>query len=290
VPIDPSAVGREVGPTPVSWTATDALVYALGVGCGPDEPAFVTENSEAIDQQVLPTFPLVLGQQGDPERAPARSGPSAMSMVGGYDPAMVVHGESSLSLHGPLPVRGRVDAYTRIAAIWDKGSAAVVVLSTEGRDPESGAVQYTTGSSVFIRGAGGFGGERGPSAATTSLPSRAPDAVVTYDTRADQALLYRLSGDRNPLHSDAVFARRAGFDRPILHGLCTFGFTGRALLDTVCRGDPARFRSMAGRFSKPVYPGDTITVKIWTDGTDVAFRTETTGGVVALDAGHGSFV
>jgi acyl dehydratase len=289
VPIDPSAVGREIGPVPVSWTATDALVYALGVGCGPRDLAFVTENSAVTAQQVLPTFPLVLGQQGDPERVSTTSGPRAMAMVGDYDPAMVVHGESSLSLRVPLPARGRVEAYTRIAAIWDKGSAAVVVLSTEGRDPDSGDVQYTTGSSVFIRGAGGFGGERGPSSAATPLPSRAPDAVVTYETRDDQALLYRLSGDRNPLHCDPAFARRAGFERPILHGLCTFGFTGRALLDTVCGGDPARFRSMSGRFSKPLYPGDTITVKIWIDGADVQFRTESAGGVVALDAGRGSF-
>jgi acyl dehydratase len=287
--IDPTAVGKEFGPVPVSWTPTDALLYALGVGCTSHDLAFCTENSHDLAQRVLPTFALVLGQQGDPDRITPAIGVSAMSAVGSYDPKMVVHGTSTLALPGPLPAAGEVDAYTRIAAIWDKGSAAIVELETEGRDRHTGAVRYTTGAGVFIRGAGGFGGARGPAGAADALPDRPPDAVVHYETGAEQALLYRLSGDRNPLHSDPVFAQRAGFERPILHGLCTFGFAGRALVDVVCDGDPARFRSMRGRFASPVYPGDTISVRIWIDGNEARFRTERADGPVAIDVGRCSF-
>ncbi|MGH9059802.1 MAG: MaoC family dehydratase, partial [Acidimicrobiales bacterium] len=163
-------------------------------------------------------------------------------------------------------------------------SGAVVAMSTEATDTATGRPLYTTTSSAFIRGEGGFGGDRGPSG-KVELPERAADHKVTYQTRPDQALLYRLSGDRNPLHSDPSFAALGGFDRPILHGLCTFGFTGRALLHEVCGSDPDRFVSMAGRFSRPVLPGDALTVEVWhlEDG-QAGFRTSTAAGVV-IDAG-----
>ena len=141
--------------------------------------------------------------------------------------------------------------------------------------PTRGELAFTTRTALFIRGAGGFGGPRNPEGdeesamAAEPLPTREPDEVVTYTTRDDQALLYRLNGDRNPLHSDPTFAKRAGFDRPILHGLCTYGFTGRALLHTVCGSDPARFGAMRARFSKPTMPGDTLTVSVWDIGAQV---------------------
>jgi len=172
-----------------------------------------------------------------------------------------------------------------VTGIYDKGSGAVVVSESTSVDAGSGQPCFSTTTSLFIRGEGGFGGERGPSS-TVPMPEREPDEVVTYPTRTDQALLYRLSGDRNPLHSDPVFAKRAGFDRPILHGLCTYGFTGRALLHAVCGSDPARFGTMAGRFSRPTYPGDTLTVAIWDDGDEVRFRTVNQRGETVIDAGR----
>jgi len=137
---------------------------------------------------------------------------------------------------------------------------------------------------AFLRGEGGFGGERGPSK-KREIPSRAPDHEVYYTTREDQALLYRLSGDRNPLHSDPGFAKLGGFDRPILHGLCTYGFTGRALLHAVCGGDPTRFRAMDCRFSKPVLPGDALTVRMWVEGSECTFQTLNRNGEVVIDQG-----
>ncbi|MCU1463655.1 MAG: htdY [Acidimicrobiales bacterium] len=294
MPIDPSAVGATFGPTTASWTSTDAIIYALGVGA--DELAFTTENSIGVAQQVLPTFPLVVGQVGrdrgarrEPRPPTEPAGPGPMARIGTYDPAMVVHAGSSVSAPGPLPPAGSADISGRIAAIWDKGSGALVVLESEGRDPSDGRLLFTTTFSTFIRGEGGFSGNRGPSASASAPPERPPDHVVEYRTSPRQALLYRLSGDRNPLHSDPEFAARAGFDAPILHGLCTFGFTGRALLRAVCAAEPARFRSMEGRFSKPVTPGDVLRVSMWMDGDSALFRTENQRGDIAIDNGRCTF-
>ena len=172
--IDPTALGNVFGPVPVSWTRMDALVYALGVGCGADDLAFATENSGGVAQQVLPTFPLVLGQQGDPDRMQRANTASAMSAVGSYDPKMVVHGTSKLAVWGALPASGTVDAHTRIVAIWDKGTAAVIELETEGRERDSGKVLYTTGAGVFIRGAGGSAASAGRRLRPMLRPSAHP--------------------------------------------------------------------------------------------------------------------
>jgi acyl dehydratase len=208
---------------------------------------------------------------------------------------MLVHGEQSIALHGELPTEGRISITTTVAGMYDKGSAGVVVLESESRHADSGVLAFTSRSSLFIRGAGGFGGPRNPEGdeeterAVEPLPTREPDETVTYSTRDDQALLYRLSGDRNPLHSDPAFAKRAGFDRPILHGLCTYGYTGRGLLHTVCGSDPARFGAMRARFSKPTMPGDTLTISVWDLGDRAAgtyrFRTETQRGETVIEAG-----
>jgi acyl dehydratase len=161
----------------------------------------------------------------------------------------------------------------------------VVATSTVANDKATGKALWTTTSSAFIRGEGGWGGDRGPSGAV-EFPDRAPDHTVAYATRPDQALLYRLSGDRNPLHSDPKFAAMGGFDRPILHGLCSFGFTGRALLHALCQSDPDRFVSMAARFSKPVFPGEELTVTMWVTGEGTAvFRSSPPAGV-GIDAGR----
>jgi len=273
--IDPKAVGATAGPALRSWTSTDCLLYAVGVGAGVDELQFSTEK----DQKVLPTMAVVLTPRGA----------IPMAKVGTFDPAMLVHGEQAIELARPLPVEGKLSASGRIAAVYDKGKAAVVVIEIEAVDVASGELLYRTRSSTFIRGAGGFGGERGPSAPSPEPPKRTPDHEVTCETRPEQALLYRLSGDRNPLHSDPEFAKRGGFPRPILHGLCTYGFTGRALLRTLCGSDPARFKSMSGRFSNPVFPGEALTVSMWVDGHTCTFQTRKAGGEVVLDHGVMAF-
>ncbi|HET9075394.1 MAG TPA: MaoC/PaaZ C-terminal domain-containing protein [Acidimicrobiales bacterium] len=282
MPINPDAAGFSSEPRQSSWDSKDCLLYALGVGAGATDPTgfeleFTTENSQDVTQRVLPTFPVVVA-----------GGHGAFAKLGDFNPAMLVHGEQSVTLHAPLPVVGTVSAVTTITGVYDKGSGAVVAPETVATDTASGQAIYTTTSSAFIRGEGGFGGDRGPSG-TVQFPEREPDHRVTYATRPDQALLYRLSGDRNPLHSDPKFAALGGFDKPILHGLCTFGFTGRALLHTLCGSDPDRFVSMSARFSKPVFPGQELTVSMWVEGDGRAlFRTSTDAGVV-IDAGQLSF-
>ena len=271
MPLNPDAVGYETEPGEARWTSKDSLLYALGVGAGQTDPTgfeleFTTENSDGITQKALPTMPVVLAATA----APGSKGP--MDAIGTFDFAMLVHGEQSITLHQPVPVEGTAKIKGRVAAMYDKGKAAVVVLESEAVDP-SGAALWTNTMSAFIRGEGGWGGDRGPSGPRNVAPERDPDHVVSYTTRTDQALLYRLNGDRNPLHSDPKFAARAGFPKPILHGLCTYGFTGRALLHAVCGSDPTRFKAIEGRFSHPVMPGDTLDVKIWVDGNEAIFQT-----------------
>ncbi len=283
MPINLDAVGAPSDPVERSWTSTDCLLYALGVGAGSldavgFELEFTTENSTDRPQKVLPTFAAVAGGGGPPR-----------STLGAFDLAMLVHGEQSIELFGPIPPAGAVRTTSVVTGIYDKGSGALVVSESTSVDADSGEPRFAATTSLFIRGEGGFGGDRGPSSGSRPMPAGEPDDVVTYAVRSDQALLYRLSGDRNPLHSDPEFAKRAGFDRPILHGLCTYGFTGRALLHSVCGSDPTRFRSMAGRFSRPTYPGDTLTISIWNDGDDVRFRTDNQRGETVIDAGRFGF-
>jgi acyl dehydratase len=285
MPINHDAVGARSEPTESRWTSKDCLLYALGVGAGQIDPVgfeleFTTENSQDVPQRVLPTFAVVAGMS---------SGGGTLNAIGPFDHAMLVHGEQTVELHRPLPVEGHISTVSEVVGIYDKGSGAVVATEATATDVTSGTPLFTTRASLFIRGEGGWGGDRGPST-RAEPPAGDPDHQVTYGTRADQALLYRLSGDRNPLHADPKFAARAGFERPILHGLCTYGFTGRALLHTLCASDPDRFVSMSGRFSKPVMPGDTLTVSMWETGSGRAvFRTSTQRGDVVLDAGEATY-
>lgn len=272
--IDPGAVGRTSGPHPVRWTAKDAMLYALGVGAGSDDPArelaFTTENSIGMPQQVLPTFGVVISSGAPP------------IPVGTFDRSMSVHGEQSLECHRPLPPAGSGFSTTAIEGIYDKGSGALIQRLTTISD-EQGNTLALSRVSQFIRGAGGFGGERGP-ASPAPMPTRAPDEIVEQRTRRDQALIYRLSGDVNPLHSDPAFAAKAGFARPILHGLCTFGFVGRAILGLL-DGDTARFGGMNARFSAPVIPGDVLRTEFWSERSTLRFRTWV-GERLVLDGGE----
>ena len=277
MPLNPDGVGAVGTPARRRWDSKDALLYAVGVGAGTDKLAFTTENTQNLPQQVLPTFAVIIGGGGVP-----------MDKIGSFNPALMVHGEQGIELYDPIPASGEIESVGTITGIWDKGSAGVVEFESLATNVATGKPLLKTRSSLFCRGEGGFGGERGPSEKLV-FPDRAPDHEVRYTTREDQALTYRLSGDRNPLHTDPAFAALGGFERPILHGLCTWGFTGRALLHTLCDGDPARFKKMNSRFSKPVLPGDTLTVKLWVDGNTALFRTENDRGDVVIDQGQFEF-
>jgi acyl dehydratase len=282
--LDHSLVGVPGEPQLRSWDSKDALLYAVGVGAGLGDPLreleFTTENCEGIEQQVLPTYAVLVAQA-----RPARR-------LGDFDPALLVHAEQAFELHRTLPVAGTVRTTATVTGIYDKGSGALITTENEAVDDATGEPLVTTRSGIFIRGEGGFGGPRG-SGDSWALPDRAPDHQVVMETRPEQALLYRLSGDRNPLHVDPKFAARGGFSRPILHGLCTYGVTGRALLHALCDGDPARFRSMSGRFSRPVLPGEPLTVSMWLEGPSAdgegetaLFQTTREDGTVVIDRGR----
>jgi len=277
MPINPDAVGKTGGPVRRSWTSKDALLYAVGVGAGTDELAFTTENTKDTPQRVLPTFAVIIGGGGAP-----------MGEIGSFNPAMMVHGEQGIELLDEIPPDGEIESRGKVAAIWDKGNAAVIEFESESVNVKTGQPLLRTRSQLFCRGEGGFGGERGPSD-KIEFPDSAPDHEVTYKTREDQALTYRLSGDRNPLHSDPSFAAMGGFEKPILHGLCTYGFTGRALLHALCGSDPKRFKGMNARFSRPVIPGDELTISMWVDGHKALFRTTNQAGVVVIDQGVCTF-
>ena len=280
--IDLGIVGRRYASGPISWSSSQALLYALGVGAGGsdahDELAFTTENSHDTPQRVLPTFAVVLGAhgaEGEPV-SPVRGAPEIPL-------AQILHGEQTVTLHGALPVAGSATFTGAITTVYDTGRHAVVENVAELRDAATGDVLAETVSSMVVRGEGGFGG-RPATTPRWALPERPADVTRSYPTRRDQALLYRLSGDRNPLHSDPWFARSAGLERPILHGLCTYGFAGRALLHEVCGGDPDRFGSMSARFTRTVFPGDTLDVDVWRTTDGAVFRASVDARVV-LDRG-----
>jgi acyl dehydratase len=268
--IDPSAVGAVTEPMPFEWTDRDTLLYALGVGCGTDDLSFTTENSHDITQQVLPTYAVIC--------CPAFG---AAAKIGNFNWAMLLHGSQGVRLHAPLPPAGKLSVVTEVADIQDKGEGknAVVMLRGRGTDPDSGELIAETSTTFVVRGAGGFGGQPGQRPAAPEFPDREPDVRIPLPTREDQTLIYRLSGDRNPLHSDPWFARElAGFPKPILHGLCTYGFAGRALVADLGGGDASRITGMSARFTSPVFPGETLTTSIWrTEPGQALFTTEASG-------------
>ncbi|MBC2906960.1 MaoC/PaaZ C-terminal domain-containing protein [Streptomyces cupreus] len=262
MPIDAAkAVAAEPRSGEISWTAKDVQLYHLGIGAGlpatdPDELRYTLESR----LHVLPSFATVAGS-GAPGVI------SGLSMPGvEVELARVLHGGQSLEIHRPLPAEGTATTTSRIAAVYDKGKAAVLVLRTEVADAEGPL--WTNDSQIFIRGEGGWGGDRGPSA-RLDPPTGEPDKIVERRIREDQALLYRLSGDWNPLHADPEFAAKAGFDRPILHGLCTYGITLKAVVDTLLGGEVGRVRSYATRFAGVVYPGETLRIRMWDQGDAV---------------------
>lgn len=262
MPIDTDvAIGADLPQRLFCWAPSDVLLYHLALGAGRDPVAatelrYVTEN----DLQVLPTFALT---------APTFQmfEPPAVSLPGiDLDLATVLHAGQELVMHRPLPTRGKATLRSRVADVYDKRSAAVVVQQSEAVD-ETGRELFTTRSSIFARGAGGFGGDRGPSV-SVEAPDGRPDVEVSTPTLPQQALWYRLCGDRNPLHSDPEFARSAGFPRPILHGLCSYGMVCKALVDTLLDGDARRVRRFSTRFVGAVFPGETLRTRAWRRAAD----------------------
>ena len=248
-----------------SFGPKDCILYALGLGLGQDplnedELAFVYEKN----LKALPTFALVQGYSPYWLRNPES----------GVNWTKVVHGEQGLTLHKPVKTQGTVIGRTRIVEVIDKGEGKGALVFSERTitDKADGALLATLTQTTFCRADGGFGGPPREAPAPHPLPARAPDLVCDLPTRPEMALIYRLSGDVNPLHAEPEFARAAGFPRPILHGLATFGVAGHALLKSLCGYDPTRLAAMAGRFSAPVYPGETIRTEIWRDGKVASFR------------------
>jgi acyl dehydratase len=278
MPLNPAAVGAVGDVRTMSWNSKDALLYAVGIGAGQNDLPFTTENTKDIQQVVFPTFAVVAGS------GTTSPGKSAMAEIGTFNWALLVHGSQAITLHRPIPVEAEATVQDKVVAMYDKGKAAVVVTEAETK-LKTGELLWTTRSSVFIRGEGGWDGDRGPSGPQNEPPAKAPDHEVTLQTSPDQAFVYRLSGDRNPLHTDPSFAAIGGFDRPILHGLCSYGFTGRALLGALCNNDVTKFKHIEGRFSSPVMPGDALTVRMWSVGAGETLFTTSVGDRVVIDQG-----
>jgi len=260
MPIDLDvAIGAELDPVEFSWSSSDVQLYHLGLGAGAD-PLDPRELKYLIDEtpQVLPTFGNV-AQSFHMTEAPKVQFPGI-----DIELSRVLHASEAITAPGPIPPSGTGRAVTRFTEIWDKGKAAVIWSETEVTDL-TGALLWTQKRSIFARGEGGFGGERGP-ASTGGSPDRAPDVELDIVTLPQQALLYRLCGYRNPLHSDPEFATAAGFPKPILHGLCTYGMTAKALVDALLDGDVAQVGSYGARFAGVVFPGETLRANVWKDG------------------------
>jgi len=267
MPIDPKAIGATTKPHLMEWTDRDTMLYALGVGAGLDDLAFTTENSHDIPQQVLPTYAVIA--------SPAFG---AIGKIGTFNFGMLLHGSQQIKLFKPLAPAGKLSVVSDVADLQDKGEGknAVVVLRGRGTDPDTDELVAETVTTLVIRKEGGFGGQPGERPSAPPIPDREPDARVALTTREDQALIYRLSGDRNPLHSDPWFAKEmAGFPKPILHGLCTYGVAGRALVAELGGGDAEKVTAVGARFTSPVFPGETLTTSIWrTEPGHAVYRTE----------------
>lgn len=265
MPIDVDvALAAELPAAEFSWNSNDIQLYHLGLGAGADpldprELAYLLDNTP----QVLPTFGNV-AQSFHMTTAPTVNFPGI-----DIELSRVLHASEAISVPAPIPPSGTGVAITRFTEIWDKGKAAVIWSETEVTTPD-GAPLWTQKRSIFARGEGGFGGDRGPSG-TQVAPDRAPDLEIAIPTLPQQALLYRLCGDRNPLHSDPGFASAAGFPKPILHGLCTYGMAAKAITDALLGGDATQVGAYGARFAGVVFPGETLTARVWKeDGRFIA--------------------
>jgi acyl dehydratase len=271
-------IGRRLEDWELSYTDNQVLLYNLSIGMGrEDVEAELPYVFEQPALQCTPSFAALLAQGG-----------SRVMGGTGLKIARILHGEERLVLHRPLPPSGRILSTSWISELTDKGEkGAVITVSTEGRLAEESDPLYRVDHVIFARGDGGFGGASQSSFVPHVVPDRRPDLVHVTQTRTDDALVYRLNGDRNPLHAHPDAARKGGFDRPILHGMCSYGMACRAVLASVCDYDVSRFKSFDARFTSPVFPGETIHTDIWVDGTTVSFRSRVEArGITSLNNGR----
>jgi len=263
--LGPDVVGLELAATQFSYEERDVMLYALGIGAKELELIFERGLKTIPTFAVIPAFPALMG----------------LSAAVEINPVMILHGEQGFRINKQIPASGTLTTSGKVAGVYDKGKGALVTIESTTKDA-GGETVFTNTSGIFIRGSGGFGGERGPEAGNPA-PQRGPDRTVEMQTLDIQAAIYRLSGDRNPLHIDPAFAKMAGYDRPILHGLCTFGHVGRAVLAEYCGNDPARMAGMSVRFSGVVYPGDTIITDMWDEGSGkIVVQARTQDGRVVI--------
>ena len=279
MPIDlAKARAAKLPPSDGSWGPDNVILYHLGVGAGVGKATDPKELEYTYERnlKVLPSFAVI----------PVFGALAGINSIPGVDIniAMVLHGEQDVEIHRPIPVEAQIENEARIAGIYDKGKAALIVMEVNTRE-KGGAPLFTNRFTIFARGEGGFGGEAGPKP-TNEAPGRAPDAEVATPTVSHQALLYRLSGDKNPLHADPDFAKFGGFDTPILHGLCSFGVVCKAVVDTMLDGAVEKVARYQARFAGVVFPGETIVTSMWRDGNKilVAAKTKERGTPVISNA------
>jgi acyl dehydratase len=261
MPIDPSkALGAELGSGSYVWDRDQVILYHLGLGGGvpatdPGELEYCYEKNLKVlpAYGVIPVFGALVGLGAVPGME--------------FNFAMLLHGEQDLEIHQPIPPEAKVTSSGCVKEIWDKGKAALVVLEVVTKD-ESGAPLFTNRFSLFLRGEGGFGGEPGPKAGNKA-PDREPDGVIEVPSMPQQALIYRLSGDKNPLHADPEFAKMGGFDTPITHGLCSYGVVCKAIVDNVLGGDTTKVARWQARFAGVAYPGETYVISYWKEGDQI---------------------
>eukprot|EP01098_Paradermamoeba_levis_P003461 TRINITY_DN1576_c0_g1_i1.p1 TRINITY_DN1576_c0_g1~~TRINITY_DN1576_c0_g1_i1.p1 ORF type:complete len:310 (+),score=105.74 TRINITY_DN1576_c0_g1_i1:49-930(+) len=266
----------------IVYNRRDVILYALGVGA--KDLKFTYEDDS--DFATLPTFPVVLTFKGDSFDV-VPFGASSGGFPGiEFDPSQILHGEQKVQIFQPLPQEGEFIDRRKILAVYDKGKGALIITENLIIDPTTQKTIARLESGVFIRGIGGFGGDRGPSGTPNVPPKRAPDVVHEEKTDEHQAVLYRLSGDYNPLHVDVGMAQMVGFQKPILHGLCSFGFAARAVLLHFCNNDPQLFKGIEVRFASPVLPGNVLVTEMWKEGNKVIFQTKVkeTGKLVISNA------
>jgi acyl dehydratase len=270
MPIDPSvALGATVPPFSTSWDADDVILYHLGIGAGLGRPTDPAELAYTYEQRlvVLPSFGVVPAFQGLVTAATGQIPGLAVN------PIMILHGEQDLEVHTPIPTAGSVEHRPRVASLYDKGKAALVTIEVE--SGPAGDPLFTNRFTIFARGEGGFGGDPNSPAPGNAPPDREPDAVAESPTMRHQALIYRLSGDKNPLHADPDFAKLGGFDTPILHGLCTYGIACKAVVDTLLDGDVNAVARYQVRFTGVVFPGETVVTSMWREGDRIVLSATT---------------